>query len=289
MPGPLHGGGLTQLFNRDVRVIAGPVTIDARTAAGERQPLLKLTFDVTKNLDREANKCSLAIWNLKETNRKALQEKGLEVIIEAGYVDERNQIFKGDLEQAVIRKETVDWIVEVDFGDGSKQLKTARINESLRGPQSVGSILQKVTDALGLDPGNLKEKVQSDGARSVLKELLQNVVLSGKAADVLDEIASSAGLRYSVQDKTLQFLGKGEAIRGSSIPLNESKGLLGSPEIGEEGVVTARSLLNGRIKPGTTVNLESVLLRGDYIVQQVRHIGDTWGDQWETQIEMKAT
>lgn len=277
---------MTRLFKRDVRVIVGPYTIDALNTAGGRQPLLKLTFDVEKTADRSANTASLAVWNLAETTRSWFQEKGLEVIIEAGYVDERNQIFKGDIESTLITRPSVDWIVQLELGDGSQALKSARINESLRGPQKLGKVLEKAANALGLDVGNLKEQVRTDGARSVLKQLLNNIILSGKASDVLDEISSAAGLTYSIQDKSLQFVAKGGSVSGPAIELNDSRGLIGSPEVGEKGVVTAKSLLNGRIKPGVRIDLESLLLDGEYIVQKVKHSGDTWGNDWHTEMEM---
>jgi len=277
---------LTRLLNRDVRIITDAFVIDARTAAKGRQPLLKLTFDVTKTLDRSANTASLSIWNLSENSRSWLQEKGLEVSIEAGYVEERNQIFKGDIENTTITREAVDWIVALELGDGTAALQSSRVNLSLRGPQKMGAVLQKVAETLGLDTGNLKEKVASDGARSVLKDIINSIVLSGKSADVLEEVAAAMGLSYSVQDKGLLFRAPGEAVSGPAIELNDSKGLLGSPEVGEKGIVSARSLLNGRIKPGVLIDLESLLISGQYLVQKVKHVGDTWGAQWETEMEM---
>lgn len=277
---------MTTLLNRDIRIIHDVFTIEGRTAAGERQPLLKMTFDIKKTLDRSANTASLSIWNLAENNRSWAQEQGLEVTIEAGYIGERNQIFKGDVENTTIAKDAVDWIVTLECGDGSAALKGARINESLRGPQSMGTLLKKAAEATGLDLGNLRDKVASNGARSVLKDIINNIVLSGKASDVLDEIATAAGYKYSVQDKSLQFLGKGESLSGPAITLDDTHGLLGSPEVGEKGVVTARSLLNGRIKPGVRVELNSLMVSGEYIVDKIQHVGDTWGDQWETKMEM---
>ena len=277
---------MTALFKRDIKVTAGPLTIEPRTAAGENQPILAMRFDITKTNNREANKCELKIWNLKKESRAKLQEKGLEVVIEAGYIDEINQIFKGDLENATTGRDAVNWLTTVELGDGSRQMKSSRINESLRGPQSIGRMLKKVADTLGLNPGNLQEKVDSNGARSVLKQLLNTVVLSGKSIDVLDEIASSMGLNISVQDKALQFLAKGEALAGPAVPISAATGLLGSPEVGENGVVSAVSLLNGRFKPGSKVSIDSRVVAGDFIAQKVQHVGHTWGEEWTTGLEL---
>ena len=178
-------------WQRDIQVVAGPLTIEPRTAEGEDQPILKMRFDIVSTNNREANKAELAIWNLKESSRTKLQEKNLEVIIKAGYVDSISQIFKGDTQRTVIEKEAVDWIATIELGDGAKELKNARINKSFRGPQKPGAILKELADAVGLDIGNLEEQIKQDGARSVLHEFINGIALSGKWSDKMDDVASS--------------------------------------------------------------------------------------------------
>jgi hypothetical protein len=275
---------VTAKLQRDIRVLAGPLTIESGSAFGN---ILKMRFSITKSNNREANKAQLTMWNLKEENRSKLQEKDLEVVIEAGYLDDISEIFKGDVEHVTNSRDSVNWITELELGDGSKQLGAARINRSLRGGQKPGQILKEAAAALGLDVGNLDEKIKSDGVRSVLKEFINNVVLSGKASDVIDETAASLGLNFSVQGKKLQFLGKGESLKNPPITLDLTNGLIGSPQIGEKGIVEAKSLLNGKIVPGQKIDLASLVVSGSFIAQKVAHVGDTWGDEWGTEIEMK--
>jgi hypothetical protein len=281
---------VTERLKRDIKIIAGPLTIEPRTATGENQPMLKVRFDITKTNNREPNKAELTIWNLKEANRVKLQEEGLEVIIEAGYVDAIDQIFKGDIETTTVGKDSVNWITSLELGDGSKQMRTARSNDSFRGPQTPGEMLKKAAKPfldLGIGEGNLIEKVKAGVGPSVLKELINTYVLSGKTSDVLDDIASAMGLNYSVQDKSLQFLGKGEALQGAAILLDLTNGLIGSPDIGEKGVVSAVSLLNGQFKPGVQILLSSRVISGTYVAQKVQHVGDSWADEWNTNLELK--
>lgn len=277
---------MTAKFKRDIRIVAGSLVIEPRTAAGENQPILRCKFDIMKNDNREVNKASLSIWNLKEENRTKLQEKDLEIVIEAGYVDEINQIFKGDIEHAFINREFVDWITALELGDGSKKAQSSTINFGMRGGQKPGAILKKAAEALGLDLGNVDEKVATNGVRSVLSEFINNVILNGKATDVLDEVASSMGLSYSIQDKKLNVFAKGEPLKAPAIQLNLGTGLIGSPQIGEEGIVIARSLLDGRIVPRQKIELESLITTGTFMAKSVHHTGDTWGDDWTTEVEM---
>ena len=276
---------MVELYNRDIKITAGPLTISPRTADGAEQPMLAIKFDITKTQDRSKNKAKLDIWNLTEDNRSKLQDKGTEVVIEAGYVESPVQIFKGDVKRASIGRTDVDWIVQLELLDGGSTAGK-RINFSSRGGQPMGKVLEKAAEALGLPLGNLKEKVASNGARSVLKELLNSVVLSGSADDVVDQLAASMGLKYSVQDGKLQFLAKGEATKDPPVVLNASSGLIGSPSVGDKGSVSCESLLNGLIFPGRRVTLDSVVTSGTFICDKVKHSGATWGSAWTSKVEL---
>lgn len=282
---------MATLYNRDIKLIAGPLTISPRTTSGATQPVLAIEFDILRTTDRASNKATIGIWNLKEANRTILQEKGLEMVLQAGYVEEIVELFKGDIDKTTIRRDATDWVITLETLDGGKQSKSARINQSLRGPQSVGQVLKKAAEAMGLDTGNLDEQVSANGARSVLKQFVSSVVLSGKAEDVLDEVASSLGLNFSVQSKKLQFLAKSgtQSARATGEPpvqLNSTSGLIGSPSLGEKGTVKALSLLNGRVGPGRRVTLESAVVNGTFIAQKVQHKGQTWGADWTTSLEL---
>lgn len=279
---------MPDLFNRELNILAGPLMISTRLDSGKNQPMLQAKFEITKTNSRERNASTLVIWNLAEQSRAKLQETGLEVIVDAGYIDDVNQIYKGDIEHTTISRERVDWVTTVELGDGSERMKKARINESFRGPQTPGDMLRKAAKALGLDFGNLDEAASSDGARSVLKEFVSGFTMSGKVDDVIDELAESMGLTYSVQDKTIQLLPRNGALGDPPIALDASTGLIGSPSIGENDVVTAASLLNGVIRPGRRVNLDSAIVSGQFIAEKVQHIGETWGNEWTTKLEMVA-
>jgi len=274
----------TRLYNRDVRVVAGPLTIEPRTATGENQPMLALTFSVAANRSREPNTGEIRIYNLRAENRAALQEAGLEVVLEAGYVGDLRTLFKGDTVTTTIERDAVNWATTVELTDGGKEMAKARVNVSSRGGQGVGGALREVANALGLDVGNLEDKLA--GNRSVLKEFLSGFSFSGSAADAVDQLASSMGLGFSVQGKTMQFLGAKEALPGPAVVLSPSTGLLGSPSVGEKGVVTARSLLNGLLVPGRRVELSSAIVEGAYVCDSVKHDGDTWGDAWTSEVEL---
>jgi hypothetical protein len=110
-------------------------------------------------------------------------------------------------------------------------------------------------------------------------------VLNGQAADILDRMARSSGYEWSVQDGQLQFLEVGKALQRTAVSLTPDTGLLGSPEVGEKGVVTARSWLQPSIIPGRKVHIRSRQVNGFFRVLKLLHRGDTRGSEWYTEIE----
>ena len=64
--------------------------------------------------------------------------------------------------------------------------------------------------------------------------------------------------------------------------------MIGNPIGLKKGTIKARCLLNGRIAPGRLVELESVIVSGSFIVKKVKHSGQTWGNDWTTEMEMVA-
>lgn len=274
-------------FNRDFKITAGRLVIEPRDVRGAVQPALKMEFQIEKSLEKSPNSCRITIHNLKEESRTKLEEKGIELVIEAGYIDERNIVFRGDVDFVSTTKTQTDWITTLNVGDGTKVTKTARINEPIKSDTQIGKVLETATKPLlgDIGLGNLREVVRGDGERSLLVRIINGMTLSGKATEVVDEIATSMGLQYSIQDKSLLFLGKGKTSKDQPVPVNAASGMIGSPERGEKGTVTFRTLLDGRIRPGRKVSIESLVVNGSFRVDRVVHKGDTWGNDWFTEVE----
>jgi hypothetical protein len=249
-------------------------------------------FRATRSRSKEPNTATITIYNLNENHRSELQEKGIPTVLEAGYADNVSQIFSGALEFGSSVKTGPDILTTIQTDDGGKEYKNARINTSLKGPVDMGAILQTAGEALGLNLGNLREKVANGSLRSALQEMTEGVVLSGKAEQVFTRIAKQMGYSWSTQDGQIQLLEPNETIASSDPILltasgGKSTGLIGTPEPGEKGFVKARSLLQPDLLPGRRVKIESLKIDGFYRIEKVVFTGDTWGGDWYSDIEAK--
>ncbi len=283
------------LFNRSLTINAGGLRIASRLLDETRQRLglrdeegssiLKVTFSVTRTIQKEPNKATVSIYNLRKDNRIALQEKKLATIIEAGYVDNTSQIFSGELEFGENKQDGRNWITTLQAGDGVRKYKESRINTSFKGPAKVTDVLQAAAKALGVDLGNLGDVAGS--LRGALTEFTNGMVLSGKAEKQLDKVAKSMGLRWSIQDGKLQFLGPDQFVGTIATRLAPGTGLIGSPEPGEDGVIRVRSLLQPNLLPGQRVQVQSAEVDGFFRIEKVIFSGDTWGNDWFADMECK--
>ena len=276
---------MTQLIDREIEVNIGGLLI-ASADAGE--PVLRMSFNVTKTPDSSPNKSELKIWNLSEDSRSMLQEQDrLIVTIKAGYRDFSSQIFFGDMRFASSVRDSADWVTAVQSGDGAKQYKSARINKSFAAGTLVTDALKAAAESLGVGNGNLS-KVIAAGSKRALREFSNGTVLTGKSTEQIDNLAKSMGLEWSVQDGQLQLLEPEQTTQDSAVVLSSGTGLIGSPTAGSKGVVKARSLLQPDIFPGRKIQIDSALIPNSFFkATKVKHTGDTWGSNWFTDMELK--
>lgn len=277
---------MSEFFNRDFSLIFGTRRISTRAGSDTAKPTLRVTFRIQRDTSRDPNTAQVTITNLTEEHRAAIQEKNIPSIIEAGYVNNTSRLFSGNLTFASHERESTDWVSALELGDGSQALQSARINESFGPGTKTATIIKRIVECSGLGIGNVLDELSKGNFRGAVTEFKKGYTASGKCADVLKELTESSGLNFSVQDGQVQLLRVGESNGDSVIVLSSATGLIGSPQIGEDGVVQARSLLQGKLTPGRAVQIKSQQIdSGFFRIQKTVHIGDTSGNDWYTGIE----
>ncbi len=281
---------MAKLFNRDLVLNAGGLEIRTRDPQSpDARPTLRVVFQVVRSRTKDPNTADLSIYNLKKSNRVALQEKEINTVLRAGYVDNISQIFGGQLQRGSSVRDGSDWITSIQSGDSTKAFKSSRISRSFSGPVNVEDVLEIVANELGVGLGNLKDKIAEGGVRAILSEFSNGFVAVGKTEKVLHRITKAMGYTFSIQDGQLQLLSPGETINPNpkeAILLSSSTGLIGSPEPGEKGIVKARSLMQPETLPGRKVKIESEEIDAFFRIDKVVFSGDTWASDWYSDLEM---
>lgn len=276
-----------ELFNREFSINLGGTRVASQTVDGRTNQLLSVSFKVESSLSSSPNTAEVEIRNLSETTRAKVSEKGLLTSIEAGYSGKSSEIFLGKLEAGKSVRDGVDWITTFQSSDGGQELRSKRINISYK-KITLGGALEKVAGALGVGLGNVAEKIAAGNVRGALDQFSNGAVLSGPVKKELDRLTSTLGVKWSIQNGQLQLLGDDDAIEpGDAVVISSSTGMIGGPESGEKGIVEVRSLLIPQLTPGRVVSLESEQITGFYRVEKVTYLGQTRGNDWYADLELK--
>lgn len=276
-----------EFSNRDFALNLGGTLIASRTRDGEIKPVLRVVFKIEKSLDRDPNTAEIAVYNLKESTRSLLSQKEISTTIEAGYAGRAHVIFRGKLDYGKTNRNGTDWISDFESTDGGKETRKQRINVSFRSIGFAGAI-REAANAMGLGLGNLEEKIAQGNIRGALTDFAGGLVMSGQAAPQFDKLVKSFGFEWSIQDEQIVLLEPGGVLDPSKvIALNKGSGLIGSPQAGDDGTVEARSLMIPSLQPGRKVQITSELVNGFFRVERSVFLGDTWGQDWYSDIEVK--
>ena len=266
-----------ELFGRKVEL-----TIGKKGEQGFLYKDLRIAFKVEKSLESKPNKGEIKVYNLTRDNRAKAEQNGNVIILKAGYGEQLESIFTGDVAKAKTELDGVDYVTTFELGDGEIQYRTARAELSFAKGTDVKevmkTILAKVGGILGDVSGLSSEKLQAP------------MVFSGDVRKHLDDVAVRQGFEWSIQDGAYQIIGNGKATKENAVFLSAKTGLIGIPKnrVGKD--ISAKgiefdALLNGKIKPGRKVVIESKFFSGIYRIEKVKFEGDNFGKEFYARCE----
>lgn len=295
-------GSGRDLFRRRWRVTVNTIEITD----------LDVEFEIEKTTKDEPNKCELKIWNLTESQRAEIEElhqvlgnvskfdagkvkeaarkqatKGIPCSIEAGYGendDNLSLLWLGDLRTAKSERRGPDWVTSLESGDGEKSWQNARVHVSYGPMTPVDTALRAIVEALGLGEGNIEKF--AGALRISGKTFPTGTVISGPAAREMTYFCRSADLEWSIQDGAIQILDRGKALDQEAILVSAETGMLDSPTVDVDGILTVKILMTPDVRPGRLIVLDAARIKGNYKIETAKWKGDTSGNDWT--IELNA-
>lgn len=243
---------------------------------------LRTKFSIGKSSTHEPNKIQLEVYNLSQNTRKQLRAQYVPIIVDAGYKNLHSQIFNGTVRAIEHVREGTEWVTKVTGGDGEKAYRVNRINQSWKPKTPASVILLQLAQATGLAMGNIPDVAKKGAFRKGMQVFNKGYISHGPAFAALNTLAHSLGYQLSSQDGVLQMVSINSSKADTAVALNQTSGLVGSPEVNERGLLKVTSLLNGSIYPKRQIKLQSNNFNGLYVAQAVTHKGDTHGKDWHT-------
>jgi hypothetical protein len=281
---------MSQLFERFCQVTVGtiqPLGEQSQFVQALQFSGLRCEFKIKKGKKQEPNTMELKVTNLSREHRAAIQQKGLPVILAAGYAEDFGIIFSGDARTVDSVHEGADWNTLIQCGDGERAFRFARLNKSYAAGTPVATVALDLVSAMGLNAGNAAQKLSG-----ISKQYVSGYVVTGQCSAELAKVLRPLGLGYSIQDGAVQILAEGEGFVQSIPLLSPDTGLIGSPEHGAPATrgqptyLKVKSLLRPAFKPGGHVQIRSEGTNGQFLIHSVTHTGDTAGGAWYSELEV---
>lgn len=241
---------------------------------------LRVAFDISKTIDSTPNPAKIQIWNLNRSHMNQLLDGRFDrAKLWVGYQESALRVlYAGDIVKPRVRRDGLDFILELECGDGHVDHQTARVSASLAAGTTDSDVLRVAAATMSRSATGVLD-VSRDGA------LPRGRVLASNTRDVLTTLGVNQGADWSVQDGELLFLPAGKVLAGSTVLLSQETGMINAPEQTDNGLELT-CLLNPELAIGGLVRVKSIIefFNGDYKVVNLLHAGDALGGDWLSKI-----
>lgn len=272
---------------------------------------LRCNFDIVKNVSKNPNRSRIRIYNLSPDNRKLLESPDIRCVFKAGYYEEDGplEVYQGDVALVFSTYDRADVITEIQLGEGFKAIRDSMISLSYKEGVTSKKVLQDIAAKMKLTlsmPNDVPTRTWQNG-----------LAFHGAGRQGLDKICAATGLSWSIQAGALQVIRSGGTTNRTVFDLSADSGLIGSPERTRQGKqevaidpedkdaqkllkarsrqITAtqeedgwriRSLLLPTLLPADRVKLSSRTVQGVFVINDLRHFGDTHQGDWITELKI---
>lgn len=261
----------------------GPINLSGIEVEG-----LRITFDIKKGPKLKTNKAKIKVYNMSPDSRGFVQIPVddlklpvLQIQLDVGYGGDEKILFLGRA-TAVSTWEPPNWVTTFEATDGDVQFDLFQYEKKFPTKTPIFVIVNDILAQSGLDLGS---------TLPISGHLKKSRTFSGPPLHILQDLASTHGFAFDVQDEKIRLVPGGFSIVTSSIiKLDASSGMIGTPRV-KDNLVIVDMLINPDVKPGTFITLISVtdkLLSGVYLVKKMSFKGDNWGGSWIANVEMQS-
>lgn len=277
---------------------------------------LRCAFRVEQKSNTPATVCILEVYNMNPTAEKGVIEEGWQISIEAGYEEgPYGELFHGDVMQVIRNRENgIDYKLEIIALNGTINFNLNHVKTSL----AAGSEARDVVEAASKQA--IKSfKVGEVSSNLSKQKLPRGKVLFGTPAKYLRYIAQENNAHYWADTDNKLIVKKIEdeipadkclVLKPGNPDANEPNmgGMVGTPQYGDDGI-RIKMLIDARVKMYCLVKIDNGIITrklispdtsksdneqksqqnefdkdGEYQVFSISHSGDTYGNEWYTDV-----
>lgn len=271
---------------------------------------LRIAFEVEKRDGLKLDAALITVWNLSEPTRRAVARPerldsalGFKVTsplnkvrLAAGYESDTSQIFAGDILWAINSKVGPDWKTEMQCYGNLFAAQNSLSQISFAEPTPAADIVRALLSSL-----NLSITFTDAAAAKLQGQVFDKYVSSGLAFREAHRLLKNRfGLAFTLSDDGNGLVYDPTSARDPQTPkstgntISKDTGLIGTPRIVSEGI-QVRALLRPHMVLFERFFVESATTTGsltnspgyspDYFARSIRHVGDSHGEDWYTEID----
>lgn len=242
---------------------------------------LTIDFSIKRSVSASLNSAEFSIYNLSAKTRALLAKdrynqndlgNGKErrtVIFSAGYSNQNQVMFQGNLMEAWSERRGTEIITHLNCQDGGYDAYNKYTNVTLNPPTSLRDILTTLAQSIGLNIGHASTPEGNDPLRPIS--------LSGNAFELIQD---NFGVNETfIDNQQLFFLKTNEYLPGTALLISNDTGLQGVPKR-QDSIIEVSMIMEPGVRLGQLVKLESVedpRFNGYYKVLGIEHNGTISG------------
>ena len=247
---------------------------------------LDIEFDVEKTDDRGINEGEITLINLNADSRKFLSNRFIQIELEAGYIDETVAVFTGEAEFCTSALDGPNWKTTLEVRDGAKIARTKKGDKSFKKNTQNKALFNYLIGLLTKsdDPNILPLDKGVIDLSTVTGSIAKSKSFRNLAYNDLYTLCQGFSLDMFVTDNKLNIKQKGQNLLTEIPVLSRNSGLIGTPEVTEDGIKVFALMQRG-FDPGSVFDLDSVVNKGRYRVRNARYKGTSDAGDWGIEIE----
>lgn len=219
---------------------------------------LHCKFAIKRSSNMTPNCADIRIYNLDQNTALQIKKQFTKVLIQGGYDSNYGVIFKGNIKQVIIGRESAtDTFVDLSCGDGDLAYNFAIVNASMKAGSSMQDQLNQISQPMS-SLGTALGKSQPGFNPTLLP---RGKTMWGSSRDYMRDLASQNGLTWSIQNEQIEFVPQQGYAKGISVVLTSKTGMIGTPQQTNIGVNVV-CLMNPIINPGQTIKIDNASVAG---------------------------
>ena len=254
---------MTERYLRSVAVSVG----DGNTAIKITD--LLISFRIRREASSTPAEGHVDIYNLTEIHEKRIKERGEKIRLEAGYADQLNLVFDGDVRRVERQRHELDRVTRIYVGGNVFAQTVSIFVRSYEGEVSVRDIVRDGVETLELELGPI-DLIPADAVETDFR-------YNGSTRVLLSQRLEPLGMEWYEDNGVVRFsrIGMTADDRPQGVTVSERTGMIGTPTITDDGIRVA-TLLDSRLRIDTRLQVESEFIEPgeQWKIVSVEHSGD---------------